>query len=109
MSTTKFYINKIKGLNELVEDQAKEIKELKSKCKEMHKALKKRVEMCNDYHELVEDQAEEIKALKKHNNYYISQIKAIKTIAEKPLNLCDNLNDIIHICCDIENNKNGNK
>tara|TARA_R100001443_G_scaffold116639_1_gene137697 strand:+ start:958 stop:1248 length:291 start_codon:yes stop_codon:yes gene_type:complete len=44
---------------------------------------------------------DEIKALKKHNDYYISQIKAIKTIAEKPLNLCDNLNDIIAICCDM--------
>tara|TARA_R100001082_G_scaffold99092_1_gene67653 strand:+ start:1398 stop:1889 length:492 start_codon:yes stop_codon:yes gene_type:complete len=64
LSDNKFYIDKIKGLNELVEDQAEEIETLKDKCEEMHKALEKRVETCKDYHELVEDQAKEIETLK---------------------------------------------
>ena len=84
----KSHIDKIRGLNELVEDQAKEIETLK-------------------LYEL--EQYGENERLKKRVNNYVSQIKAIKTIAEKPLNLCDNLNDIIHICCDNDNNKNGDK
>ena len=112
---------KILRHNELV--NAEEIKVLKNKnelskdamnfeilsLKEGKKELVKDVELLNDeikilnnmIYQLVQDQTEEIKALKKHNDYYISQIKAIKTIAEKPLNLCDNLNDIIAICCDM--------
>ena len=104
----KTYVCKIKGLNELVEDQAEEIKVLKEEnkyltyynnlCIEDKKELEKRIDNLNYMYDILEDKN---KDLKKFNNYYISQIKAIKRIAEKPLNLCDNLNDIIAICCDM--------
>tara|TARA_R100001163_G_C4994258_1_gene145700 strand:+ start:209 stop:517 length:309 start_codon:yes stop_codon:yes gene_type:complete len=52
--------------------------------KELNESLKKRFEMCNEYHELVEDQAEEIKTLKldkeeleKDVKFYRSKVKVL--------------------------------
>ena len=67
----KKFVKKIKGLNELVEEQAEEIKTLKEDKKE----LVKDVELLNDeikilnnmIYRLIQDQTEEIKALKNIN------------------------------------------
>ena len=96
------YIFKIQSLskqwNELIEEQADEIKALKLDKEELVKDVefyRSKVKV------LLDDMLQYNINSNKHNDYYISQIKAIKTIAEKPLNLCDNLNDIIAICCDM--------
>ena len=77
-------IKKIKGLNELVEEQAKRIDNLnymydilEDKNKALKKSLKKGYESCNDYSELVNDQAEEIKELKKDVEFYRSKVKVL--------------------------------
>ncbi len=80
-------------------EQQTEIDQLKDENKEQKEIINHYTN--NDTIALIEYKNEEIKELKKHNNYYMSQIKAIKRIAEKPLDLCGNLNDIISICNDM--------